>query len=132
MRADGTAPGIEDLLAIAEETRAAFPQVFRAAASEVRLLVEDWPDDAILDELDIEDGYGLTGLYEGAALTERSVDWPEPPSTVTLFRRPILDEWADRGNVTLTELVSHVTVHEFAHHFGWSDADIEQIDRWWE
>ncbi|MEM8825050.1 MAG: metallopeptidase family protein, partial [Pseudomonadota bacterium] len=70
--------------------------------------------------------------YEGVALTERSVEHPEPPSVITLFRRPILDEWAARGNVTLEELVTHVTVHEFAHHFGWSDDDVATIDRWWE
>jgi predicted Zn-dependent protease with MMP-like domain len=34
--------------------------------------------------------------------------------------------------VTLETLVAHVTIHEFAHHFGWSDADIATIDRWWE
>ncbi len=46
--------------------------------------------------------------------------------------RAIIDEWAERGDVTLSELVSHVTVHELAHHFGWSDDDIARIDRWWE
>jgi predicted Zn-dependent protease with MMP-like domain len=51
---------------------------------------------------------------------------------ITLFRRPILDEWAARGDVALEELVAHVTVHEFAHHFGWSDADVARVDRWWE
>ena len=96
------------------------------------MVVAEFAGDALLDEMDIADAYDLTGVYEGEALTERSVDWPSPPSTVTLFRRPILDEWAARGNVTLTELVAHVTVHEFAHHFGWSDDDIATIDRWWE
>ena len=74
-----------------------------------------------------------TGLYDGIPMTEKSVmDVPHGPDVVWLFRRPILDEWADRGNVTLTELVAHVTIHEFAHHFGWSDDDIAAIDPWWE
>ena len=77
--------------------------------------------------------FELTGLYDGTPLTQKSsFDQPEGPDTVWLFRRPILDEWAERGNVTLTELVAHVTIHEFAHHFGWSDADIARIDAWWE
>ncbi|MEM7644712.1 MAG: metallopeptidase family protein [Pseudomonadota bacterium] len=126
------APDLEAIAALAEAARAALPDAFRAAAADVRLVVEDWPSDAILDEMEIEDAYDLTGLYEGAALTERSVEHPEPPSTITLFRRPILDEWAARGNVTLEELVTHVTIHEFAHHFGWSDDDVATIDRWWE
>jgi predicted Zn-dependent protease with MMP-like domain len=129
---DAVAPDTSALLAIAEETRAAFPAPFAELAREVRLLVEDWPDDGLLDDMEIEDPYDLTGVYEGEPLTERSVEAPAGPSTVTLFRRPILDEWAGRGDVGLRSLVAHVTVHEFAHHFGWSDDDIAAIDRWWE
>ncbi|MGB3690766.1 MAG: metallopeptidase family protein [Jannaschia helgolandensis] len=125
------APDIEDLRKIAEATRAAFPSPFAGLAADVRLSVEDWPSDDLLDEMEIEDAYDLTGLYEGVALTQRSVDYPDPPSTIFLFRRPILDEWAARGDVTLEALVAHVTVHEFAHHFGWSDSDIARIDEWW-
>ncbi|MEM8849839.1 MAG: metallopeptidase family protein [Pseudomonadota bacterium] len=126
------APDLDAIAVLAEAARAALPDAFRAAAADVRLVVEDWPSDAILDEMEIDDAYDLSGLYDGVALTERSVDHPEPPSTITLFRRPILDEWAARGNVTLEELVIHVTIHEFAHHFGWSDDDVATIDRWWE
>lgn len=125
------APDAEEMRAMAEAARAAFPAPFAGLAAEVRLVVEDWPGEALLDEMEIEDGYDLTGLYEGEPLTERSVDLPSPPSTVTLFRRPILDEWAARSDVTVAALVAHVTVHEFAHHFGWSDDDIARIDAWW-
>ena len=129
---DTEAPDAAAFHAIAEEARAAFPAPFDALAREVRLVVEDWASDAVLDDLEIEDAYDLSGLYEGEALTDRSAEWPSPPSTVTLYRRAILDEWAARGDVTLRALVAHVTVHEFAHHFGWSDEDIARIDRWWE
>lgn len=129
----GEAPSLDDLLGLAEAARAGLPPPFAARAAEVRLLVEDWPDEATLDDLGIEDAYDLTGLYDGVPLTERSVtDPPLEPGTVWLFRRPLLDEWADRGDVTLEALVAHVVVHELAHHFGWSDDDIAAIDRWWE
>ena len=63
-----------------------------------------------MDDLDME-SFELTGLYDGTPLTQKSsFDQPEGPDTVWLFRRPILDEWAERGNVTLTELVAHVTI----------------------
>jgi predicted Zn-dependent protease with MMP-like domain len=72
-------------------------------------------------------------LYDGIPLTEKSVmDQPHGPDTIWLFRRPILDEWADRGDIALGALVAHVYVHELAHHFGWSDAEIADIDPWWE
>ncbi|HBS21113.1 metallopeptidase family protein, partial [Thalassospira sp.] len=54
------------------------------------------------------------------------------PDTIWIFREPILEEWRDRGDIDLADLVTHVVVHELAHHFGWSDADIAHIDRWWE
>ncbi|MEM9797404.1 MAG: metallopeptidase family protein [Pseudomonadota bacterium] len=129
---DDLPPDLDRILAIAEATRAALPSPFDTLAAEVRLVVDDWPETHLLQEMEIDDAYGLTGLYEGEPLTERSVEAPTPPSTVTLFRRPILDEWAELGDIALTALVAHVTVHEFAHHFGWSDDDIAAIDRWWE
>nr|WP_232829376.1 metallopeptidase family protein [Tropicimonas sp. IMCC34043] len=118
---------------MAEAARAALPAPFAAAAAEVAIRVEEFADDATLDGLGIDDPYDLTGLYDGIPLTERSVmDQPAQPDTIWLYRRAILDEWIDRGEVPLDELVAHIVVHEFAHHFGWSDADIASVDRWWE
>ena len=95
--------------------------------------VVDWPPEDVLTEMEIDNPLELTGLYEGIPLTERSVSDPSPwPDRVWLFREPILAEWRDRGDIALEDLVVHVTVHEFAHHFGWSDDDIAAIDRWWE
>lgn len=118
---------------LARAAIAGFPPPFDALAAPVRLRVEDWPEPDMLRELDIDDPLELTGLYDGIPLTEKSVSDPAPfPDIVWLFRRPILDELATRDGVTLEQLVTHVTVHEFAHHFGWSDDDIAAIDRWWE
>ncbi|MEJ6392570.1 metallopeptidase family protein [Gymnodinialimonas sp. 2305UL16-5] len=130
--ADLTAPDLGALEALAYSARAALPPPWADPASQVLIRVEDFPDPAMLRDLEIEDGFALTGLYDGIPLTQKSVmDQPDGPDTIWLFRRPILDEWADRGNVSLGELVTHVLVHEFAHHFGWSDADIAQVDEWW-
>jgi predicted Zn-dependent protease with MMP-like domain len=119
--------------AIALDTVSRFPDPFREAARAVILRVEDWPDDDLLDDMGIDDPRDLTGLYEGVPMTQKSAADPDPfPDVVTLFRAPILDELKSRDGVTLEELVAHVTVHEFAHHFGWSDADIARVDRWWE
>ena len=84
-------------------------------------------------QLDLQSPFELTGLYDGIPLTEKSVmDQPERPDIIWLYRRPILDEWAERGAVPLGALVAHIVVHEFAHHFGWSDSEIARIDAWWE
>lgn len=132
--ADGAcAPDLDLLERLAREAVAGLPDGCRALAAAVVLRIADMPPDEILDEMGIEDPYDLTGLYEGVPLTERSVsDPPVQPAAIWLFRRPILEEWIDRGDVTLAELVTHVMVHELAHHFGWSDEDIAAIDPWWE
>ena len=126
-------PGVDEIAALAEAARAALPDAFAAAAREVAIRVEDFADAAMLADVGLDDPFELTGLYDGIPLTERSVmDQPDRPDTIWLFRRPILDEWTERGDVPLGRLVAHVYVHELAHHFGWSDADIGEIDRWWE
>jgi len=130
--AEDTAPDAADLETLAKAAIAALPEAYRAEAAKVVLRIEDFAPVAMLDDLEIEDAFDLTGLYDGIPLTEKSVmDQPHGPDTIWLFRRPILDEWAGRGNVTLGELVTHVFVHELAHHFGWSDDDIATIDEWW-
>lgn len=125
----GRAPSLDDLAALAEAAFAALPEGFRSMAGEVVFRVDDFADTEVLDELGIEDAFELTGLYQGVSLAVRSVFDPSPgPSRVFLYRRPILDEWAERGDVTLAELVSHVLVHEIGHHFGLSDPDIDAIE----
>ncbi len=132
-RAGWMAPDQADFLAMAEAARAALPDAFRAAAAAVALRVEDFPSEDMLDDLGIDDPFELTGLYDGVPLIEKSAfDQPDRPDTIWLFRRPILEEWLDRGNVALGELITHVYVHELAHHLGWSDDDIAVVDRWWE
>jgi len=129
---DHQAPTCDEIEELARATVAALPPAFQQAASLVALRVADFADDDILAEMQM-DPFDLTGLYDGTPLTQKSVfDQPEGPDTVWLYRRPILDEWAERGNVTIAELVMHVTIHEYAHHFGWSDDDIAAIDEWWQ
>ena len=73
--------------------------------------------------------YELTGLYQGVDLTQKSLSDPNPePDYVFLYRLPILMEWCERGNVTLSELITHVLVHEIGHHFGLSDEDMHAIE----
>jgi len=126
-------PSLAQMEDMARQTVDGLPAPFRAVALQVAICVVDWPDAEMMAELDIDDPRDLTGLYDGIPMTEKSVfDQPMGPDTVWLFREPILDEWRERGNVSIRELVAHVTIHEFAHHFGWSDDDIAVIDSWWE
>ena len=127
------APDAAEIEAMARTALDGLPPEFREAAAQVALRVAEFAPEDMLDELQIDDPFELTGLYDGIPMTEKSVsDQPGGPDTIWLFRRPILDEWASRGDVTLGDLVVHIVTHEMAHHFGWSDDDIATIDRWWE
>jgi len=127
------APTLAEIEAMAEAARDTIPEPFVGPARQVAIRVEDFADDDLLDELELDDPFDLTGLYDGIPLTQKSVlDSPMKPDTIWLFRAAILDEWCARGDVALDRLVAHVYVHELAHHFGWSDDDIARVDRWWE
>lgn len=123
---DARAPSLEDLDRLARAAWDQVPAPFREMAGDVLIRVEDFASDEVLADLGIEDPFELTGLYQGVDLTRQSMMDPAPSAPmVFLYRRAILDEWIDRGNVTLAELVFHVLVHEIGHHFGLSD---EQMD----
>ena len=125
----GLAPSLDDLARLAEQAFAALPDAFRQMTGEVLFRVDDFPDAEVLATLEIEDAFELTGLYQGVDLSRRSLFDPAPqPSMIFLYRRPILDEWAEHGEISLEELVAHILVHEIGHHFGLSDADIAGIE----
>ena len=131
--ANRNAPGMDDIERLAHEALESLPELFAEPARQIRICVTDFPSEEILESVGIMDGFELTGYYEGVPLTEKSFsEQPVAPDSIWLFRRPILDEWVERGNATLGELVTHIVVHEIAHHFGWSDDDIARIDKWWE
>lgn len=133
---DGTgqrAPSLEDFDRLVARAVAALPAEVRRACADLAIRVLDFAPDEMLNSMQIDDPFDLTGLYDGTPLTEKSTfDQPQQPDTVWLFRRPILDEWIDRGDVALDRLVAHVLVHEIAHHLGWSDDDIRAVDDWTE
>lgn len=123
------APSLEDVAALSQAAFDALPPMFRRHVGEVVFHVDDFADDEVLASLGLEDPFELSGLYQGVDLAHRSVlDPGGGVSRVFLYRRPLLDEWAERGDVTLGELITHVLVHEIGHHFGLSDADIEAIE----
>ncbi len=124
------APSLDDFEVMARAALEALPQPFRGLVEDVPCAVADFPDDETLDELGIESEFDLMGLFRGVGRHELGVTPPtgQLPNQVWLYRRPILDYWAEHGDETLGEIVMHVLVHEIGHHFGFSDADMEAIE----
>ncbi len=122
------APSLEELEVMAEEAFRRLPEKFRALCEGLVIRVEDFPTDEVLDKLEAQSDYDLLGLFQGVGLPFRSDSVSgQMPNMIWLYRRPIIDYWAENDE-TLGTIVTHVLVHEIGHHFGLSDEDIEAIE----
>ena len=121
-------PSIAAIDALAQAAVERLPRAFRDHLSTVLLRVEDFPDDDVIAEMGLETPFDILGLYQGRHVGTKG-DEPTGalPDVIFLYRRPLLDEWAETGE-SLEHLVTHVLVHEVGHHFGLSDADMERIE----
>jgi predicted Zn-dependent protease with MMP-like domain len=128
--ADGQtyAPDAAAIERLAEAAIARLPERFRRHLANVVLRIEDFADEEVLAELGAEDAFEISGLYSGRSLDKQD-SWTsgELPPMIHLYRRPLLDEWAETG-VGLEDLITHVIVHEVGHHFGYSDAEMHAIE----
>jgi predicted Zn-dependent protease with MMP-like domain len=123
------APDAERIEAIARATIAGLPAAFRAHLGDVVLRVDELADDETLEALGIEDPFALSGLYLGQPVGTKSIDASGSlPDMIHLFRRALIDEWAEGGE-SLETLVAHVVIHEIGHHFGLSDADMHLLEQ---
>ena len=122
------APDAAEIERLADAAIARMPEHFRRHLDGVVLRVDDFAEEDVLAELGIEDPFELSGLYTGRPIGEQSsLLSGELPALIHLYRRPLLDEWAETG-VSLEALVTHVIVHEVGHHFGFSDDDMHAIE----
>ena len=122
-------PPSADLIAdLADEALAAIPAPLRERIRAVTILVEDAADDETLEALGLDNVWDLTGLYRGIPFGQaEGVDVRHAPDVILLYREPILLEWIETGE-DLRHLVRTVLIHEIAHHFGFSDADIARLE----
>ncbi|GAB1717409.1 MAG: protein of unknown function DUF1025 [Nitrobacter sp.] len=122
------APSLADMETMAHEAFARLPGHFRRLCEGLIIRVEDFPTEEVLDEMKADSEYDLLGLFQGTGLPFQSQDdIARLPNLIWLYRRPIIDYWAEHDE-TLDHIISHVLIHEIGHHFGLSDADMEAIE----
>jgi predicted Zn-dependent protease with MMP-like domain len=123
-----TAPSLDEIEALAAAAFRRLPQRFRQLCGNLVIRVEDFPADDVLEEMGLESEFDLLGLFHGVGLPFQSESAPvQMPNLIWLYRRPILDYWAEHDE-TLGKIVTHVLLHEIGHHFGFSDEDIAAIE----
>jgi predicted Zn-dependent protease with MMP-like domain len=124
-----SAPSLADFEAMADVAFAALPAEFRQLTGDVQIRIADFPDEDVVESMQLETDFDILGLFQGIGLAHSSaaVETGQMPNMVWLYRRPILDYWAEHEE-TLGAIVTHVLVHEIGHHFGLSDEDMEAIE----
>ena len=121
-------PSLQDMELLALEAYAQLPEQFRDLTGDIQVQVAEFPTDEIMDDLALETPFDLLGLFEGRGIAERwTPQTGEGPNRITLYRRAILDYWAENEE-TLGDIITHVLIHELGHHFGLSDEDMERIE----
>ena len=126
--AGARAPSLAEIEELADAAFAALPEGFRRLCAGVRIVVDDFPDAETLAEMECESEFDLLGLFRGVGLAQAGeVVTGQMPNAVWLYRRPLLDYWAEHDE-TLGHLVAHVLIHEIGHHFGLSDDDMTRIE----
>ena len=122
------APSLDEFEELATAALESLPQPFRDLVRDVRCYVAEFAEEDVLDELGIESEFDLMGLFTGIGLAQEGITQTgRMPNIVYLYRRPILDYWAEHEE-TLGAVVTHVLIHEMGHHFGFSDADMEALE----
>ena len=122
------APSLAEMETVAHDIFARLPGHFRSLCQGLIIRVDDFPTDEVLEEMDADSEFDLLGLFQGTGLPFQSnSDIARLPNLIWLYRRPILDYWAEHEE-TLGHIVRHVLIHEIGHHFGLSDGDMEAIE----
>lgn len=124
------APTLDDFEAMASKALADLPEPFKSLAADVTCSVAEFAEDDILEGFGMQSPFELMGLFVGIGLTEDGAvpQTGQMPNTVFLYRRAILDYWAEHEEDTLGDIVTHVLIHELGHHFGFSDDEMEAIE----
>jgi predicted Zn-dependent protease with MMP-like domain len=121
-------PTLDDIETLAREAFAGLPGEFRNLTGNVVFMVQDFPDDDVVADMNLDSEFDIMGLFQGPDLADNEgASAASQQTMIFLYRRPILDYWAETGEA-LGHIVRHVLIHEIGHHFGLSDDDMEAIE----
>lgn len=116
--------GGDDFEQLIEQALDDLPDEFKARIGNVAIVIDD---DASPELLAATRAPGLFGVYQGIPRTSWGADHAAVANKITIFRRPI-EAWYPAGSAR-ARAVRETLFHEIAHHFGISDARLEELSR---
>jgi predicted Zn-dependent protease with MMP-like domain len=116
---------------LVEEALKEIPRRFRKEMRNVAVIVEDEPSRELLEEMEMEPGDSLFGLYQGTPLPERSWSFGNNlPDRISIYQRPTEDACETEDDIR--DCIAETVIHEFGHYFGMSEDEIEEIEeKYW-
>jgi predicted Zn-dependent protease with MMP-like domain len=129
-RSQAAVPSLDAFESLAAAAYAGLPQHFRDLCEGLVIRVDEFADPATLAQMHCRSAFDLLGLFRGRGLVQRgaTAQTGQFPNMIWLYRRPILAFWM-RVEDSLEAIVAHVLIHEIGHHFGFSDADMDAIEK---
>ncbi len=117
--------------ALVQQALLTIPTRFRRRMRNLAIIVEDEPDEQLLDDMEVPEGETLFGVYHGVPLTERTWDYGNRlPDQITLFQGPL--ERASEDEDDLVTAIGETLIHEVGHYFGLGEDELEAIeDQYW-
>jgi predicted Zn-dependent protease with MMP-like domain len=116
---------------LVEEALREIPASFRREMRNVAVVVEDEPLPDVLDDVEVEPGDTLFGLYQGTPLPDRGWGYGNVlPDRISIYQGPIEEACADDDEIR--DCIAETVIHEFGHYFGMSEEEIEAIEeKYW-
>jgi predicted Zn-dependent protease with MMP-like domain len=107
------------------------PDAFHPYLDNLVVDVESEPDartlhKAGLSDEEIDEGESLYGLFDPLPMPDGSGDALDALHRLVIFKRPLEDDFPQRRELLME--IRKTVIHELAHHFGWTDRDLEKFD----
>ena len=121
-------PSPDDLEVMAAAVMETLPEEMLEFAEGVAVCLEDFPDEATEQELELDDPYELLALYKSGREIAPGVEkkTANDDDVLLLYRRPLLDMWCESGD-DLGALLRQVMIEELGRHFDFSDDEIAEM-----
>lgn len=122
----------EQFKRLVEEAIDTIPPTFAREVRNLAIVVEDTASPQVREEMEMEPGETILGLYQGVPLTERQAAHGNTlPDLITLYQSTIEEECeGDEDQIVVA--IGETLIHELGHYFGLSEEEIMAIEeRYW-